>query len=52
MINNAKTQALPIGPCKYDFDLSLNGSGLTKFPAFSILGMKLDSLLNLKSIYL
>ena len=23
LINNAKTQAVPIGPCKYDFDLTL-----------------------------
>ena len=48
LINNAKTQALPIGPCKYDFDLFLNGSGVTKFPTISILGVKLDSMLNFK----
>ena len=29
LIDNAKTQALLIGPCKYDFDLTLNGSGVT-----------------------
>ena len=48
MINNAKTQALPIGPCKYDFDLLLNGHGVTKFSTISILGVKLDSMLNFK----
>ena len=33
LINNAKTQALPIGPCKYDFDLTFNGSDVNKkFP--------------------
>ena len=46
LINNAKTQALPIGPCKYDFDLTLNGSGVTKLPSIRILGVELDSLLN------
>ena len=47
MINNAKTQALPIGPCKYDFDLFLNGSSVTKFSS-TVLGVKLDSMLNFK----
>ena len=28
LINNTKTQALPIGLCQYDFDLTLNGSGV------------------------
>ena len=46
MINNAKTQALPIGPCKYDFDLTLNGSGVTKLPSIRILGVEPDSMLN------
>ena len=32
LMNNAKTQALPISPCKYDFDLTLNGSALLHFP--------------------
>ena len=45
-INNAKTQALSIGPCKYDFDLPLNGSGATKLPSIRILGVELDSTLN------
>jgi len=48
LINNAESQALPIGPRKYDFDLSLNGCGGTKLPAISILGVKLDSMLNFK----
>ena len=43
---NTKTQALPIGPCKYDFDLTLNGSGVTKLPSIRILGVELDSMLN------
>ena len=46
LINNAKTQALLIGPCKYDFDLTLNGSGVTKLPSIRILGVELDSMLN------
>ena len=46
LINNAKTQALPIGPCKYDFDLTLHGSGVTKLPSIRILGVELDSMLN------
>ena len=46
LINNAKTQALPIGPCKYDFDLTLNGSGVTKLPSIRILGVELYSMLN------
>ena len=46
LINNAKTQALPVGPCKYDFDLTLNGSGVTKLPSIRILGVELDSMLN------
>ena len=45
-LQNHKTQALPIGPCKYDFDLTLNGSGITKLPSIRILGMELDSMLN------
>ena len=47
LINNAKTQALPIGLWKYDFDLTLNGSGVTKPPSIRILGVELDSMLNL-----
>ena len=46
LINNAKTQALPIDPCKYDFDLTLNCSGVTKLPSIRILGVELDSMLN------
>ena len=46
LINNAKPQALPIAPCKYDFDLNLNGSGVTKLPSIRILGVELDSMLN------
>ena len=34
------------GPCKYDFDLTLNGSGVTKLHSIRILGMELDSMLN------
>ena len=43
--NNAKKQALSIGPCKYDFDLTLNGSGVTKLPSIRILGVELHSML-------
>ena len=45
-INNFKTQTLPIGPCKYDFNVSLNGSGVTKLPAISISGVKRHSMFN------
>ena len=48
LINNAKTQALPIGPCKYDFDLTLNGSGVTTLPSIRIFGVERDSMLNFK----
>ena len=48
LINNAKTQALPIGPCKYDFDLSLNGSSVTKLPSIRILGVERDSMFNFR----
>ena len=48
LINNVKTQALPIGPCKYDFDLTLNGSGVTKLPSIRILGVERDSMLNFR----
>ena len=46
LINNAKTQALSIGLCKYDFDLTLNGSGVTKLPSIRSLGVELDSMSN------
>ena len=46
LINNANPQALPIAPCKYDFDLNLNGSGVTKLLSIRILGVELDSMLN------
>ena len=45
LINNANTQALLIGPCKYDFDLTLNGSGVTKLHSIRILGVELNSIL-------
>ena len=50
LINDAKTQALLIGPHKYDFDLTLNGSGVTKLPSIRILGVELGSMLNLGSM--
>ena len=46
LISNAKTQAFPIGPCMYDFDLTLNGSDVNKLPSIRILGVELDSMLN------
>ena len=46
LINNAKMQALPIGPRKYDFDLTLNSSAVTKLPSIRILGVELDGMLN------
>ena len=44
LINNAKTQAIPIGPCKYNFDVTLNGSGVTTLPSIRILGVELDGI--------
>ena len=46
LINNAKKQAFPISLGQYDFDLTLNGSSVTKLPAIRILGVELDSMLN------
>ena len=46
LINNAKTQALSIGLCQYDFDLTLNGSGVANLPSIRIFGVELDSMLN------
>ena len=46
LISNAKTQAFPIGPCMYDFDLTLNGSDVNKLPSIRILGVELDSMFN------
>ena len=46
LISNDKTQAFPIGPCMYDFDLTLNGSDVNKLPSIRILGVELDSMLN------
>ena len=48
LINDAKTQVLLIGPCKYDFDLTLNGCGVTKLSSIRILGVELDSMLNFR----
>ena len=45
-LSNDKTQAFPIGPCMYDFDLTLNGSDVNKLPSIRILGVELDSMLN------
>ena len=41
-----QVEAVSISPCKYDFDLTLNGSGVTKLPSIRILGVELDSMLN------
>ena len=46
LISNTKTKALPIGPCKNDFDVALNDSGMNKLPSIRILGVELDSMLN------
>ena len=34
--------AIPIGPCKYDFDFTLKDSGVTTLPCIRILGVELD----------
>ena len=46
LISNTKTKALPIGPCKNDFDVALNDSGMNKLPSIRILGVELGSMLN------
>ena len=44
-------QALSIAPCKYGFDLTLNGCGVTKLPSIRILGVELDSIVKLYRAY-
>ena len=51
LINNAEMQALPIGPCKYDFDLTVNGSGVTKLRSIRIFDVELDSMLNYRAYF-
>ena len=46
LISNTKTKALPIGPCKNDFDVALNDSGMNKLPSIRILGVEHGSMLN------
>ena len=44
-------QALSIAPCKYGFDLTLNGCAVTKLPSIRILGVELDSIVKLYRAY-
>ena len=41
-INNDKTQALPIRPCSYEYDLALNGNKVETQGSIKILGVTLD----------
>ncbi|PFX22135.1 putative RNA-directed DNA polymerase from transposon X-element [Stylophora pistillata] len=48
VINNTKTQAVPIGPCKYSYDLAIHSSVIETLPSIKILGVELDSMLSFK----
>jgi len=48
-VNDTKTQALSIGPCKYIYDLYMNNSKIELSDDVKILGVTLDSKLNYKS---
>ena len=47
-VNKQCQDASPSDRSKYDFDLTLNGSGVTTLPSIRILGVELDSMLNFK----
>ena len=48
LINNDKTQALPVRKCKYDYRLVLNGTSVEPLNIIKILGVTLDSMLIFK----
>ena len=48
LVNNDKTQALPLGPCSYKYDIVLNGSTVGTQESMKILGVTLDKMLTLK----
>ena len=42
LVNNDKTQALPLGPCLYKYDIFLNGIKVGTQESMKILGVTLD----------
>ena len=50
LINNDKTQALPLGPCSYKYDIVLNGiiAGPHGQESMKIVGVTLDKMLTVK----
>ena len=47
-VNNSKTQAFSVGPCKYDYGLYLDSTKIDTTNNVKILGVTLDSKLNFK----
>ena len=48
LINNDKTQALPLGPCSYKYDIVLNGIIAGTQESMKIVGVTLDKMLTVK----
>ena len=48
LVNNDKTQALPLGPCSYNYDFVLNGIEAGTQESKKILGVALDKMLTFK----
>ena len=48
LINNDKTQALPLGPCSYKYDIVLNGIIVGTQESMKILEVTLDKMLTVK----
>ena len=42
LVNNDKTQALPLGPCSYKYDIVLNGIKVGSHESTKILRVTLD----------
>ena len=42
LVNNDNTQALPLGPCLYNYDIFLNGIKVGTQESMKILGVTLD----------
>ena len=45
LVNNDKTQALPLGPCSYKYDIVLNGIKVVTQESMKIRGFTLDKML-------
>jgi hypothetical protein len=48
IINNDKTQALPLGPCAYNYDIIPNGVNVETQGSIKILGVTLDRMFTFK----